>query len=186
MGAKLAQNPHPVHGPGRSLFAGDEQNFAQVRGRFHQPILTLKLTASYASKWSASARPWIFITRPRAQTIPCESSSRKTVTAPNSNGRTILIERERIKRQTIANRRLLHRRQAASHHKPDEPEILLFYFKPLPVPKTLTTDTVNLRSRRAASFGSTDRLDVFCWIKQSQSSAAPSQGARNDSAHGGR
>jgi transposase InsO family protein len=28
-------------------------------------------------------------------------------------GRTILIERERIKRQTIANRRLLHRRQAA-------------------------------------------------------------------------
>jgi transposase InsO family protein len=28
-------------------------------------------------------------------------------------GRTILIERERIKRRTIANRRLLHRRQAA-------------------------------------------------------------------------
>jgi hypothetical protein len=28
-------------------------------------------------------------------------------------GKTILIERERIKRQTIANRRLLHRRQAA-------------------------------------------------------------------------
>ena len=28
-------------------------------------------------------------------------------------GHTILIERERIKRQTIANRRLLHRRQAA-------------------------------------------------------------------------
>jgi putative transposase len=27
-------------------------------------------------------------------------------------GQTILIERERIKRQTIANRRLLHRRQA--------------------------------------------------------------------------
>jgi transposase InsO family protein len=28
-------------------------------------------------------------------------------------GQTILIERERIKRQTITNRRLLHRRQAA-------------------------------------------------------------------------
>jgi putative transposase len=28
-------------------------------------------------------------------------------------GQTILIERQRIKRQTIANRRLLHRRQAA-------------------------------------------------------------------------
>jgi putative transposase len=28
-------------------------------------------------------------------------------------GQTILIERERIKRQTIANRRLLHRRQVA-------------------------------------------------------------------------
>jgi transposase InsO family protein len=28
-------------------------------------------------------------------------------------GQTILIERERVKRQTIANRRLLHRRQAA-------------------------------------------------------------------------
>jgi hypothetical protein len=28
-------------------------------------------------------------------------------------GQTILLERERIKRQTIANRRLLHRRQAA-------------------------------------------------------------------------
>jgi len=28
-------------------------------------------------------------------------------------GQTILTERERIKRQTIANRRLLHRRQAA-------------------------------------------------------------------------
>jgi putative transposase len=28
-------------------------------------------------------------------------------------GQTILIERERIKRQTIANRRLLHQRQAA-------------------------------------------------------------------------
>jgi putative transposase len=28
-------------------------------------------------------------------------------------GQTILIERERIKRRTIANRRLLHRRQAA-------------------------------------------------------------------------
>jgi Integrase core domain len=28
-------------------------------------------------------------------------------------GQTILIERERIKRQTIANRRLMHRRQAA-------------------------------------------------------------------------
>ena len=38
-----------------------------------------------------------------------------------------LIERERIKRQTIANRRLLHRRKAAYHYKPDEPETLLFY-----------------------------------------------------------
>jgi putative transposase len=28
-------------------------------------------------------------------------------------GQTILIERERIKRQTIANRRLMHRQQAA-------------------------------------------------------------------------
>jgi putative transposase len=37
-------------------------------------------------------------------------------------GNTILLERERIKRQTIANRRLLHRRQAAKHHQPDEPE----------------------------------------------------------------
>jgi len=38
-----------------------------------------------------------------------------------------LIERERIKRQTIANRRLLHRRKAAYHYKSDEPETLLFY-----------------------------------------------------------
>ena len=30
-----------------------------------------------------------------------------------TRGQTILIERQRIKRQTIANRRLLHRRQAA-------------------------------------------------------------------------
>jgi putative transposase len=41
-------------------------------------------------------------------------------------GQTVLIERERIKRQTIANRRLLHRQRAAWHHKPDEPETLLF------------------------------------------------------------
>src|SRR5918994_3884388 len=37
-------------------------------------------------------------------------------------GQTILMQRERIKRHTIANRRLLHRRQAACHHQPDEPE----------------------------------------------------------------
>jgi putative transposase len=39
---------------------------------------------------------------------------------------TILSERERIKRQTIANRRLLHRQQAAKHRTLDEPETLLF------------------------------------------------------------
>ena len=43
MGAKLAQNPQPVHGPGRSLFAGDEQNFAQVRGRFHHIMRLTRL-----------------------------------------------------------------------------------------------------------------------------------------------
>ena len=36
-------------------------------------------------------------------------------------GRAILMQRERIKRRTVANRRLLHRRQPAQHHQQDEP-----------------------------------------------------------------
>jgi hypothetical protein len=35
MEVKLAQNHQPVYGPGRGLFAGNQQNFAQVRGGFH-------------------------------------------------------------------------------------------------------------------------------------------------------
>src|ERR1700745_3898952 len=37
-------------------------------------------------------------------------------------GQTILLQRERIKRQTIAQRRLHHQRQAAYRHQPKEPE----------------------------------------------------------------
>ena len=39
--------------------------------------------------------------------------ARRSRTVYFGRGQTILIERERIKRQTIANRRSLHRRQAA-------------------------------------------------------------------------
>ena len=42
-------------------------------------------------------------------------------------GQTILLQRERIKRQTIGQRRLQHQRQAAQHHQPEEPEPLLIY-----------------------------------------------------------
>jgi hypothetical protein len=48
------------------------------------------------------------------------------VSTISREGQTILIEREKIKRQTIANRRLLHRRQVAKYYKPEEPETLLF------------------------------------------------------------
>jgi hypothetical protein len=37
-------------------------------------------------------------------------------------GQTILLERERIKRQTLQNRRLHHRGQAALHHSTDAPD----------------------------------------------------------------
>jgi hypothetical protein len=42
-------------------------------------------------------------------------------------GPTVLAERQRIKRQTIANRRLQHRLQAASLHHLDAPEPPLIY-----------------------------------------------------------
>ena len=38
------------------------------------------------------------------------------------SGPTILAQRERIKRQTIAHRRLQHRLQAAGNHRTDESE----------------------------------------------------------------
>jgi hypothetical protein len=40
-------------------------------------------------------------------------------------GQTILLERERIKRQTIEHRRLQHRKIAAQNGQPDVPEPLL-------------------------------------------------------------
>ena len=51
-------------------------------------------------------------------------------------GQTILIESERIKRQTIANPRLLHR--IIQTHASQR----LSYFKPPPAPITLTTDNL--------------------------------------------
>jgi transposase InsO family protein len=57
-------------------------------------------------------------------------------------GQTLLIERERIKRQTIANRRLLH--IGRPHNITNQTSQRLSYFKPLPVPKTLTTDSAQL------------------------------------------
>jgi hypothetical protein len=53
-------------------------------------------------------------------------------------GQTILIERERINRQTIANCRLMHRHQAAKITNQTSQN--LSYFKPLNVSKTPTTD----------------------------------------------
>jgi len=40
-------------------------------------------------------------------------------------GQTILLQRERINRKTIENRRLHHRKSAAQNDQPDEPDTLL-------------------------------------------------------------
>jgi hypothetical protein len=53
-------------------------------------------------------------------------------------GQTILIERERIKRQTIANRPCCT--ASRQHNITNQTSQRFSYFKPLPVPKTLTTD----------------------------------------------
>jgi hypothetical protein len=56
---------------------------------------------------------WKVCSTMKAEDVAATRGHRQPADVYFGRGQTILIERERIKRQTIANRRLLHQRQAA-------------------------------------------------------------------------
>jgi hypothetical protein len=70
-------------------------------------------------------------TKPRSKSLVAHYNHRRyheSIRQSNSadvdfgRGHSILLQRERIKRQTIAQRRLQHQRQTAQCHQPNEPE----------------------------------------------------------------
>jgi putative transposase len=91
--AKLIHRPRLLSDNGSSYIAADlakwldGQNMEHIRGAPYHPMTQGKI-----ERWHQTLKNRILL--------------------ENGRGQTILIERERIKRQTIANRRLLHRQTA--------------------------------------------------------------------------
>jgi len=103
----------------------DDQNMDHVRGapyhpqtqgkieRWHQTLKNRILLENYFLPGDLEAEIDAFVTHYNHQRYHESLSNLTPVDVYFGRGQTILIERERIKRHTIANRRLLHRRQAA-------------------------------------------------------------------------
>jgi putative transposase len=90
----------------------DGQNMEHIRGAPYHPMTQGKI-----ERWHQTLKNRILLENyylPSDLEAQIENHLRYHEGIGNlTPGQTILIERERIKRQTIANRRLLHQRQAA-------------------------------------------------------------------------
>ena len=103
----------------------DDQNMDHVRGapyhpqtqgkieRWHQTLKNRILLENYFLPGDLEAEIEAFVTHYNHQRYHESLSNLTPADVYFGRGQTILIERERIKRQTIENRRLLHRRKAA-------------------------------------------------------------------------
>jgi transposase InsO family protein len=129
--AKIVHRPRLLSDNGSSYISADlakwleGQNMNHVRGapyhpmtqgkieRWHQTLKNRILLENYYLPGNLEAEIGAFITH--YNYLRYHESLRNLTPADVyfGRGQTILIERERIKRQTIANRHLLHRRQAA-------------------------------------------------------------------------
>jgi putative transposase len=129
--AKVVHRPRLLSDNGSSYISADlakwldSQNMNHVRGapyhpmtqgkieRWHQTLKSRILLENYYLPGDLEAEIGAFITHYNHLRYHEGLGNLTPADVYFERGQTILIERERIKRQTITNRRLLHRRQAA-------------------------------------------------------------------------
>jgi putative transposase len=129
--AKVVHRPRLLSDNGSSYISADlakwldSQNMNHVRGapyhpmtqgkieRWHQTLKNRILLENYYLPGDLEAEIGAFITHYNHLRYHEGLGNLTPADVYFERGQTILIERERIKRQTITNRRLLHRRQAA-------------------------------------------------------------------------
>jgi putative transposase len=129
--AKVVHRPRLLSDNGSSYISADlakwldSENMNHVRGapyhpmtqgkieRWHQTLKNRILLENYYLPGDLEAEIGAFITHYNHLRYHEGLGNLTPADVYFERGQTILIERERIKRQTIANRRLLHRRQAA-------------------------------------------------------------------------
>lgn len=129
--ARLAHRPRLLSDNGSSYISADlakwldDQNMDHVRGapyhpmtqgkieRWHQTLKNRILLENYYLPGDLEAEIDAFVADYNHHRYHESLGNLTPADVYLGRGQTILIERERIKRQTIANRRLLHRRQAA-------------------------------------------------------------------------
>jgi transposase InsO family protein len=129
--AKVVHRPRLLSDNGSSYISADlakwldGQNMHHVRGapyhpmtqgkieRWHQTLKNRILLENYYLPGDLEAEIGAFITHYNHLRYHESLGNLTPADVYFERGQTILIERERIKRQTITNRRLLHRRQAA-------------------------------------------------------------------------
>ena len=129
--AKVVHRPRLLSDNGSSYISADlakwldRQNMNHVRGapyhpmtqgkieRWHQTLKNRILLENYYLPGDLEAEIGAFITDYNHLQYHESLGNLTPADVYFERGQTILIERERIKRQTITNRRLLHRRQAA-------------------------------------------------------------------------
>ena len=129
--AKVIHRPRLLSDNGSSYISSDlakwlnRQNMEHVRGapyhpmtqgkieRWHQTLKNRILLENYYLPGDLEAQIAAFVADYNHLRYHESIANLTPADVYFGRGQTILIERERIKRQTIANRRLLHRRQAA-------------------------------------------------------------------------
>ena len=129
--AKVVHRPRLLSDNGSSYISADlakwldGQNMNHVRGapyhpmtqgkieRWHQTLKNRILLENYYLPGDLEAEIGAFVTHYNHLRYHESLGNLTPADVYFERGQTILIERERIKRQTITNRRLLHRRQAA-------------------------------------------------------------------------
>jgi putative transposase len=129
--AKVVHRPRLLSDNGSSYISADlakwldRQNINHVRGapyhpmtqgkieRWHQTLKNRILLENYYLPGDLEAEIGAFITHYNHLRYHESLGNLTPADVYFERGQTIIIERERIKRQTITNRRLLHRRQAA-------------------------------------------------------------------------
>src|ERR1700726_1888850 len=129
--AKVIHRPRLLSDNGSSYISADlakwlnRQNMEHVRGapyhpmtqgkieRWHQTLKNRILLENYYLPGDLEAQIAAFVADYNHLRYHESIGNLTPADVYFGRGQTILIERERIKRQTIANRRLLHRRQAA-------------------------------------------------------------------------
>src|SRR5439155_13570996 len=143
--AKPAQRPRLLSDNGSSYIAGDlakwldDRKIKHLRGapyhpmtqgkieRWHQTLKNRILLENYFLPGNLETQIAAFVDDYNHRRYHESIDNLTPADVYFGRGPTILAERERIKRQTIANRRLQHRLQAACLHQSDEPEPPLIY-----------------------------------------------------------